>query len=101
VPDSCDPAKNRSSANKKAAANSRGSRMTAGCCPVAAARKSARCWNYSGGCRSSWALKTAMERCCFADRRLPRVDDRYKFEPSSGLARCLNDSSRNLVGDDR
>ena len=87
MPDSRDLVRNRSSANKKAAANSRGSRMTAGC-PVAAARTVARRSNYSGGCRCSWALETATECCCFADCRcVPKADDRYNRELSSGPTR--------------
>jgi len=78
VPGSCGPVKNRSSANKRAAGNSRGYRRTA-CYSVAAARKSARCWSDSGGYRCRRALKTATERCCRADRRCrTRADDRYE-----------------------
>ena len=79
MPDSCGQVKNRSSANKKAAGHNCGYRMTACCYSVAAARKSARCWSNSGGCRCRKALKTATERCCRAERRCrTRVDDRYE-----------------------
>lgn len=102
MPDSCGPVRNRSSANKKAAGCNRGSRLTAACCyPVATARKSARCWSNSGGCRFRSAPKTA-ECCCRADRRcLPRVDDRCECSPCSGLAHWLHDLNRNPVADDR